>query len=450
VNALVEPTKVLRNANPDLYDFGRRPAEAKKSNERIAVIGLGYVGLPLAVRLASSYADVTGFDISSERVLDLTRGVDATREVGAATLMSSSLEVTADTAELGDVSFYIVAVPTPITDAKQPDFAPLDSACRAIAPHLRKGDIVVFESTVYPGATEEHCGKVLERYSGFRAGVDFSLGYSPERINPGDKENTIESIVKVVAGDTPEALDRIAAVYETVIDAGIHRAPSIKVAECSKVLENTQRDVNIALMNEVSQICDKVGIATEDVIDAASTKWNFMPFTPGLVGGHCIGVDPYYLASVAEQHGLRPELISASRRINDGMVDHVVDSAVRMLLQANVTVRDAKIAIYGVTFKENVPDTRNSKVVDVIAGLNELGFRPSVHDLHCSSADAQKLGLVVTEPDTANPVDLVILATPHNEYAQDESMLDRGAIFMDLRGAFFHAPKPKGTIYWSL
>ena len=453
MNALVEPATTLTRQRPQHFDFDARITHTKHKFENIAVIGLGYVGLPLAVRLAEKFTKVTGLDTSQARVRDLSRGIDTTHETTSAKLVASTLDVTTNATDIKDATFYIVAIPTPITPANQPDFAPLDSACRTIAPHLSKGDVVVFESTVYPGVTENYCGKALERLSGYRAGIDFHLGYSPERINPGDKVNTIETIVKVVAADNPSTLDRVAAVYEAIVDAGIYRAASIKVAEGAKVLENTQRDVNIALMNEVAQICDKVGIATEDVINAASTKWNFMPFTPGLVGGHCIGVDPYYLAALAETVGLRPELILAGRRINDGMADHVVNAALHLLLKQGGDVLEKRLAIYGVTFKEDVPDMRNSKAVDVVSGLQAYGFKPAVHDLHCSQRDADALGIPLCEPNASEQVDLMILASPHREYAKDLSLLKRikpGGILMDLRGAFFDAPKPKGLIYWSL
>ena len=453
MNALVEPETTLPRNAQQAYKFDAPIAKKKHDFETIAVIGLGYVGLPLAVRLAEKFVNVTGLDSAQSRVHDLCRGIDITHEVSRAALVGSTLDVTTQPSDIKNATFYIVAVPTPITAAKQPDFAPLDSACRTIAPHLSKGDVVVFESTVYPGVTEDYCGKALERLSGYRAGIDFHLGYSPERINPGDKVNTIETIIKIVSGDTPQTLDRVAAVYEAVIDAGIYRAASIKVAEGAKVLENTQRDVNIALMNEVSKICDKVGIATEDVINAASTKWNFMPFTPGLVGGHCIGVDPYYLAALAETVGMRPELILAGRRINDSMVDHVTTSAMRLLLQQGDDTLAKRIAIYGITFKEDVPDTRNSKVVDVVRGLQAYGFAPLVHDLHCSQRDADALGIPLCDPDATAQVDLMLLASPHREYAADPTLLDRikpGGVLMDLRGAFFDASKPKELVYWSL
>ena len=453
MNALVEPTTTRPRRSRQSFDFDVKVAQSKHAFEKIAVIGLGYVGLPLAVRLAQKFTHVTGLDASQTRVRDLRCGIDMTHETSSAALVSTTLDVTAKDADIKDATFYIVAVPTPITSGKQPDFGPLDSACRTIAPYLSVGDIVVFESTVYPGVTEDHCGKILERLSGYRAGVDFHLGYSPERINPGDKVNTIDTIVKVVAGDTAATLDRVAAVYETVVGAGVFRAASIKVAEGAKVLENTQRDVNIALMNEVAQICDKIGIATEDVIKAASTKWNFMPFTPGLVGGHCIGVDPYYLAALAESVGMRPELILAGRRINDGMADHVVNTALRLLMKQGGDLLRKQIAVYGITFKENVPDTRNSKIVDVVRGLHTYGFAPNVHDLHCSQRDSDTLGIALSEPNASEPVDLMILASPHQEYATDLKILERikpGGILMDLRGVFFAAPKPKELVYWSL
>ena len=414
------------------------PDFAKLKTEKIAVIGLGYVGLPLATHLAEKFRYVVGMDINSDRVRALRNCVDRTNEIPGERLRHSGLRVTENISEASAATFYIVTVPTPITAAHQPDLTPLESACKAIAPHLKKGDVVVFESTVYPGVTENICGPLLEHGSALVAGKDFHLGYSPERINPGDKVNTVDNITKIISGDSDVALDRIEAVYSEIIKAGLYRSPSIKVAEGAKVLENTQRDVNIALMNELSLICDKIGISSKDVIDAAATKWNFVPFTPGLVGGHCIGVDPYYLASLAEEIGLHPQVILAGRRMNDEMVNHVTDAAMRLLVKGNARPKDARIGIFGVTFKENVPDIRNSKAVELVHKLVDYDLQPMVHDPHCSLQAATRANFTLTVPDQMVDLDLMILACPHDAYTSDPALLDRvkpdGAV-IDIRGA---------------
>ena len=414
------------------------PDFQKIKTEKVAVIGLGYVGLPLATHLAEKFQYVAGMDVNSDRVKALRNGVDRTNEIGSEKLQASGLRVTDRMSELAGATFFIVTVPTPITKAHQPDLSPLKEACLAIAPLLKKGDVVVFESTVYPGVTEDICGPLLSHYSGLVAGVDFNLGYSPERINPGDKDNTIDKITKIISADTSDALDRIEAVYGAIIKAGLYRSPSIKVAEGAKVLENTQRDVNIALMNELSLICDKIGIATQDVIDAAATKWNFVPFTPGLVGGHCIGVDPYYLASLAEEIGLHPQVILAGRRMNDEMVDHVTQAALRMLVKAEIVPKQARIGVFGITFKENVPDIRNSKAVELIRQLKAFDLDPMVHDPHCSIQSAIQQGVTLSVPEKMKDLDLMILACPHDAYVQNAEFVDqvqpKGAI-IDIRGA---------------
>ena len=327
-------------AVPRSKDFVSLSAQPQRTDtEKISVIGLGYVGLPLAAHLAHHFHSVVGFDISSRRIAELQNGQDRTGEVEASFLEASRLKVSSSTADLVDSSIFIVTVPTPITTSHQPDLSPLRAACRTIAPHLTRGCVVVFESTVYPGVTEDICGPLLAELSGLRLGVDFTLGYSPERINPGDKRNTLENVTKVVAAQDDATLNRLVSLYERVVTAGVHRCSSIKVAEGAKVLENTQRDVNIALMNEVSIICDRVGIRSKDVIETAATKWNFLKFEPGLVGGHCIGVDPYYLATLAEQEGVHSEVILAGRRINDAMVDHVADQVLRLAIQTGFRSR---------------------------------------------------------------------------------------------------------------
>jgi len=431
----------------------QRTIPQKSTAERIAVVGLGYVGLPLATKLAGAYETVVGFDISELRVGALMRGQDQTHEVDHDTLSQSGLILTTSIEDLADATFYIVTVPTPITKANQPDLTPLRNACDTIAPFLNKGDVVVFESTVYPGVTEDFCGPILATGSGLTAGTDFFLGYSPERINPGDKANTIDKITKIVSGDTPRSLVRIADVYEEIITAGLHATPSIKVAEAAKVLENTQRDVNIALMNEVALICDRLGISTHDVIDAAATKWNFIPFTPGLVGGHCIGVDPYYLACAAEQVGLHPQVILAGRRLNDAMADHVTKAAIRLLMQSGAAAKNARVGVFGMTFKENVPDARNSKAVEVVHRLREFGCNPLVHDPVCPKRDAVAAGITLSHADDMNDLDLMILATPHDVYAKDRKLLNRiktGGALVDVRGVLAQRAAARGLPYWSL
>ncbi|WP_413719067.1 nucleotide sugar dehydrogenase [Silicimonas sp. MF1-12-2] len=442
----------VRRAEKQSRKVSRRPRR-KATFEDIALVGLGYVGLPLAVHLANKFERVVGFDISQKRVAEINKGYDATHEIGNLALQRSGLVATTDISAVADATFYIVTVPTPINDARQPDLSPLKSACEAIAPVLQPGNVVVFESTVYPGVTEEFCAPILERISGLKAGADFGLGYSPERINPGDKVNTIENVTKVVSGDTPETLERVSAVYDLVVSAGLHAAESIKVAEAAKVLENTQRDINIALMNEMSLICDKIGINTRDVIDAAATKWNFLPFTPGLVGGHCIGVDPYYLSMLAEKVGHHPQVILAGRRTNDGMVRHVANAALRLMIERGGSVRDMRIGICGITFKEDVPDIRNSKTLELVEILRGYGMTPLVHDPHCDPAEAKALGFELCETEDFVGLDMMILSTPHRKYIEDSHFLNRiksGGILMDVKGFYRHSETAKALTYWSL
>ena len=409
------------------------------TNEKIAVIGLGYVGLPLAAAFARKKQDVLGFDISKPRVAALQAGHDATNEISSDELKSLGLRVTDDAAQLGGRSIYIVTVPTPIDSANRPDFEAILSACAIVGPVLSKGAVVVFESTVYPGVTEEICAPALEKASGLKAGTDFTLGYSPERINPGDKLHPIEKITKVVAGQDGPTLDRLAALYGSIIEAGIHKASSIKVAEAAKVIENTQRDVNIALMNEISKICDLVGIRTADVLEAAGTKWNFIKFYPGLVGGHCIGVDPYYLTAKAEQLGYHPQVILSGRRINDGMGAYVAQRIVKMLAQGDHPVRNARVGILGFTFKENVPDTRNSKVIDIYEELRAFGVEPLVHD---PLADPETIdrhyGIRLAGLDDFRDLHVLILAVTHEDYEALDAdklgaMLVPDGIFVDIK-----------------
>lgn len=423
--------------------------------EKIAVIGLGYVGLPVAVALSRKFADVLGFDISEPRVAALRSGTDWTGEISDAEMQSSSLTVSNDISALAGKSMFIVTVPTPIDDEKRPDLEPIRSSCRLIAPHLEKGAIVVFESTVYPGVTEDVCGPLLQELSGLECGTDFFLGYSPERINPGDKLHRLETITKIVSAQDGPSLERVKAVYCAIIDAGVHVAPTIKTAEAAKVIENTQRDLNIALMNELSLIFERMGIRTADVLAAAGTKWNFLPFTPGLVGGHCIGVDPYYLTSAAERLGYHPEVILAGRRINDGMGPHVAQSLIKLMIKRGSAVKGAKVGILGLTFKENVPDLRNSKVPDIIRALSDFGLDVLVHDPHAVPAEAlHEYGLALASLDAFANLDAVIVAVPHAAYALNagmvSAMVNHRGIVADIKSAFDPADFGELVEYWSL
>ncbi|MEO6359938.1 MAG: nucleotide sugar dehydrogenase [Sphingomicrobium sp.] len=426
------------------------------SEEQIAVVGLGYVGLPLAVAFAKKTHDVIGFDINANRIAALRQNRDWTNEIAAEELRAVGLRITDDPAALTGRTIFIVTVPTPIDQANRPDFQALHAACDLIGPALRSGSVVVFESTVYPGVTEEICGPALEHASGLKAGVDFMLGYSPERINPGDRQHPIEKIVKVVAGQDSATLDRLAGLYGSIIDAGIHRAPSIKVAEAAKVIENTQRDVNIALMNEISKICDLVGIRTADVLAAAATKWNFLKFYPGLVGGHCIGVDPYYLTAKAEQLGYHPQIILSGRRINDGMGAYVAQRVVKLLAQRVPPTRSARVGILGFTFKENVPDIRNSKVVDILNELRAFGLGPIVHDPLADPASIRETyGVELASIDEFSDLDALILAVPHEAYTalsgeQLSAMIAPDGIFVDIKSVKKPADMRPDLKVWAL
>lgn len=388
--------------------------------EKISVIGLGYVGLPLAVAFAK-VADVVGYDISREKVEQYHQGIDATREVGDQAVQKTTAFLTWEEKHLQDCKFHIVAVPTPIRIDKTPDLNPVISASRTVGRNLTKGSIVVYESTVYPGVTEDICLPILEQESGLKCGVDFKIGYSPERINPGDKVNRLETIVKVVAGMDEESLDIIAKVYELVVDAGVYRAESIRVAEAAKVIENAQRDINIAFMNELSIIFNKLGIDTKSVLEAAKTKWNFLDFTPGLVGGHCIGVDPYYLTYKAEEIGYHSQIILAGRKINDDMGKYVAENVVKNMIKADKPVKGATVAVFGITFKENCPDVRNTKVVDVINELKEYGVNVKVVDPVADEEDLlQTYGIALSQPEDIKEVDAVIFAVPHEEFKNIE------------------------------
>ena len=419
------------------------------------MIGLGYVGLPVAVAFGRSGAPVIGFDIDPQRVNELQSGHDRTREVAPSDLRHPSLKFTSDALELKSADFFIVTVPTPIDDVRRPDLEALLKASETVGKAMREGAIVVYESTVYPGATEEDCVPILERFSGLKAGRDFTVGYSPERINPGDKQHHFESIKKVVAGQDEETLNVIAAVYESVVTAGIHRAPSIKVAEAAKVIENTQRDLNIALMNELSAICHMLGIDTMDVLTAAQTKWNFLPFTPGLVGGHCIGVDPYYLTHRAEKAGYHPEVILAGRRINDGVGARIAQECLRRMVRNGSALK--LVTILGLTFKENVTDIRNSKVADIVRELHSFGVKVQVHDPMALEEDAlEEYGITLMTQDTLAPADAVILAVPHDDYvARGWSgvvpLLKNGrGVVIDVKSKLDRVNRPDGVELWRL
>jgi UDP-N-acetyl-D-galactosamine dehydrogenase len=424
--------------------------------ERVGIIGLGYVGLPVALAFADQFEGTVGFDIRQGRVEALRAGHDATAEVEKERLLSSSLRVTADPADLAGVTFFVVTVPTPIDDSKRPDLTAMIMASETVGRVLKPGAVVVYESTVYPGVTEEVCGPVLERISGLRCGIDFTLGYSPERINPGDREHTLERIVKVVSGQDAATLDRVAAAYGAIVQAGVHRAPTIKVAEAAKVIENTQRDLNIALMNELAMIFDRLGINTRDVLDAAGTKWNFLKFSPGLVGGHCIGVDPYYLTAKAESVGFRPDTILAGRRINDGMGAFIATKMVKLLLASGRDGSALRVGVLGLTFKEDVPDIRNSRVPDILNELREFGIEPIIHDPHAEADEvAHEYGLTLSPLDSFLGLDALVLAVSHREYREMAStslfgMLKAGGLLVDVKSCIPRSSLPEGIAYWSL
>ena len=384
--------------------------------EKISLIGLGYVGMPIAVAFAKK-ADVIGFDTNAAKIELYKNGIDPTNEVGNEVIANTTVQFTCEETELRKAKFHIVAVPTPVNDDHTPDLKPVESASRILGRNLTKGSVVVYESTVYPGVTEEVCVPILEKESGMKCGVDFKVGYSPERINPGDKVHRLETIIKIVSGMDAETLDTVAKVYELVVEAGVHRAESIKVAEAAKVIENSQRDINIAFMNELSIIFNKMGIDTRAVLEAAGTKWNFLKFVPGLVGGHCIGVDPYYLTYKAEQLGYHSQIILAGRRINDDMGKYVAENVVKKLIAADIPVKGAKIAILGFTFKENCPDTRNTKVIDIYRELQEYGITPVVADPAADAAEAKRLyGIQFAEVADVKDMDAVILAVSHEQF----------------------------------
>lgn len=384
--------------------------------EKISVIGLGYVGMPIAVAFAGK-VNVIGFDLNKAKVEQYQQGIDPTKEVGDEVIANSTVEFTSDEKKLKEAKFHIVAVPTPVKADKTPDLRPIEGVSETIGRNLTKGSIVVYESTVYPGVTEDICIPILEKVSGLRCGIDFKVGYSPERINPGDKVHRLENITKIVSGMDKESLNEIAKVYELVVKVGVHRAGSIKVAEAAKVVENSQRDINIAFMNELAMVFDRMGVDTQEVIDAMNTKWNALKFTPGLVGGHCIGVDPYYFIYEAEKLGYHSQIIEAGRKINDGMGAFVADAIIKKLVLAEKIVKQSKVVILGVTFKENCPDTRNSKVEDIIVRLREYGIEPVVVDPQANAEDANReYNITLTDMKSVKNADCLVLAVAHDEF----------------------------------
>ncbi|MCS0614285.1 nucleotide sugar dehydrogenase [Massilia kyonggiensis] len=413
-----------------------------KPDEVIAVVGLGYVGLPLAVEFGK-LGPTIGFDLSTTKVESYKKFVDPAGEVSTEQLRSARhLSVTTDPAALAQADYILIGVPTPVDIAHVPDFAPLISASETVGKHMKRGAVVIYESTVYPGATEEVCIPVLEKFSGMKWKEGFHVGFSPERINPGDKEHTLTNVMKVVSGDDAETLERVASMYETVVKAGVHRASSLKVAEAAKVIENTQRDLNIALMNELAIIFDKIGIDTLEVLKAAGTKWNFLPFRPGLVGGHCIGVDPYYLTHKAEMIGYHPQVILAGRRINDGMAKFVAEKTVKSMISAGFHVKGSKVNVIGLTFKENCPDLRNSKVADIVYELQSYGVEVHVHDPVAEADEAQhEYGIALERWEDLPKADALIVAVPHKEVlarslTDFQSKLNDGGCFVDVKAQF--------------
>ncbi len=425
--------------------------------EKLSLVGLGYVGMPIAVAFAKK-VDVVGFDLNEKKIELYKSGIDPTNEVGDEAIKNTSVEFTADETKLKEAKFHIVAVPTPVNDDHTPDLSPVEGASRILGRNLTKGSIVVFESTVYPGVTEDVCIPILEKESGLKCGVDFKIGYSPERINPGDKIHRLETITKIVSGMDEESLDVIAKVYELVVEAGVHRAESIKVAEAAKVIENSQRDINIAFMNELSIIFNKMGIDTQSVLKAAGTKWNFLKFYPGLVGGHCIGVDPYYLTYKAEMMGYHSQIILSGRRINDDMGKYVAENIVKKLISADKNVKNAKVAILGFTFKENCPDTRNTKIIDIVNELGEYGITPVIADPQADADEAERLyGIKFVDIADIKDADAVVLAVAHDcfkELGMDniDKLYGTGEkIMIDIKGLLDRKTyENAGYSYWRL
>nr|WP_302167774.1 nucleotide sugar dehydrogenase [uncultured Schaedlerella sp.] len=430
----------------------------KQQREALSVVGLGYVGMPIAVEFAKRGIKVIGFDLNAEKIKMYKSGFDPTKEVGDEVIGNSSVAFTANENDLRSAKFHIVAVPTPVNDDHTPDLTPVEGASHILGRNLTKGSVVVFESTVYPGVTEDICVPILEKESGLRCGIDFKIGYSPERINPGDKVHRLSTIKKIVSGMDEETLNTVANVYEIVVDAGVYRADSIRVAEAAKVIENSQRDINIAFMNELSIIFNKMGIDTKSVLAAAGTKWNFLKFYPGLVGGHCIGVDPYYLTYKAEKMGYHSQIILSGRRINDDMGKYVAENIVKNLIKANKAVRNARIAILGFTFKENCPDIRNTKVIDIVHELREYGIEPVIADPIADKAEAESMyGIEFVDFSSIVDMDAVVLAVGHTEFSnisrsQFDSFYGKGnKILLDLKGLLNRKDYEKaGYSYWRL
>lgn len=427
--------------------------------EKVSLVGLGYVGMPIAVAF-SKKVKVIGFDLNAKKIELYKNGIDPTNEVGDEAIKNCTVDFTADETRLREAKFHIVAVPTPVNNDHTPDLTPVEGASKIVGRNLAKGSVVVFESTVYPGVTEEVCVPILERESGLKCGEDFKIGYSPERINPGDKVHRLETIKKIVSGMDEETLDTVAKVYELVVEAGVHRAESIKVAEAAKVIENSQRDINIAFMNELSIIFNKMGIDTKSVLEAAGTKWNFLKFYPGLVGGHCIGVDPYYLTYKAEELGYHSQIILSGRRINDDMGKYVAENTVKNLIKADVSIKNAKVAILGFTFKENCPDTRNTKIIDIYNELREYGITPIIADPEADADEAKRLyGIDFVGIDDVKDCDAVILAVAHEQF-KDITMADFESMFkhnenknvlIDIKGLLDRKEyENAGYIYWRL
>ncbi|MFZ5945149.1 MAG: nucleotide sugar dehydrogenase [Bacillota bacterium] len=423
---------------------------------KVAIVGLGYVGLPIAVAFGESQP-IVGFDISKHRIETLQRNIDYTGEIPQEELAQTRINYTTDPVMLRECNFIIVAVPTPINEAKQPDLTPLIKASETVGKYMQKGTIIVYESTVYPGATEEVCVPILEKHSGLKFGREFFVGYSPERINPGDKEHTFKKIIKVVSGQDERTLDIIAKVYEEVVEAGVYRASSIKVAEAAKVIENTQRDLNIALMNELAMIFDKLDIDTIEVLKAADTKWNFLKFTPGLVGGHCIGVDPYYLTHKAEMIGYHPQVILAGRRINDSMGKFVASSLVKEMIKKNIAIQGSIVTILGITFKENVSDLRNTKVIDIVNELKEYGISVQVTDPLARSEEAHtEYGIDLIPIDQLKPADSVVYAVTHKEYVEkgwdliSSIMKNKPGVVVDIKSSLSPIKCPDSIKLWRL
>lgn len=426
------------------------------SKPKIGVVGLGYVGLPVALAMGRAFNEVVGYDLSARKVQQLLAGEDPTSEGLEGQIQVSTVDFTSEPAKLASCDVVIVAVPTPIDENRQPDLGAMISASVTVGRNMKRGAVVVYESTVYPGVTEEVCGPVLERESGMTRGADFFLGYSPERINPGDKEHTLERIVKVIAGEDEATTERIAEVYGAVIKAGLHRAPNIRVAEAAKVIENTQRDLNIALMNELAIIFDRMGLSTKDVLEAAGTKWNFLKFSPGLVGGHCIGVDPYYLTAKAQQLGYLPQVILAGRRINDDMGRFIAQRAVKLMINAGIALKGAKVGIVGVTFKENVTDTRNSRVPDIAYELREFGIETVLHDpLADGEVMREEYGLELSPWAALQGVKALVLAVGHDDFRRRGArelagLVEPGGVLVDVKSLLKREELPSHLTYWSL